>query len=274
MTTSQDRRLKQQLATIARATSAADRQPDQRLEFSIPHMAHASELNALVQEARVGRFTYRQVGPGLLLVAYGERRRSLSSILLGEGGSIPQGALSDLPEKAISLVLRGSPYNCILVNSPFHSGPWEPVLMPGTTPFFWWPLDVSVLRAMALGRRIVTSVYNPAHLFAEVVRRGFTVERFKPPDDFALALSDGTRKLTVENVIYFLHLVSVSLLSEEYVVDVISRIATQTYRRGDRSVRVNLQFVHDMLGGGSRKQRASGERMPGAVMLSERRAGR
>jgi hypothetical protein len=210
-------------------------------------MGHVPELNALVNDATPGRVVSQQVSPGLLLVAYGHTQRALVAKLGAERNPVPTEAMSELPEKVRQLALAGSEHNCIILGSVFYAGDWEPVLLPGTTPFLWWPLDRRALRALAMANVTVVTAFNPAHLLAKLQSKGFVVERFKPPGDFALSFRERTKTLTLENFSYFLQLVYMSLLSEDYVIDLVVR-ATQdsSMRPAGNYPRMDLRFVHQL----------------------------
>jgi hypothetical protein len=246
LTPEQARRLKRQLLQISKAAHNAEA-PARRMEVSMPHMGHAGGLNELVRSVRTRRLACRQLGPGLLAIAFRLPTRDLASRLSSNEKSIPPEAMAELPHSVRDLVLTDSQHNCLILNTVVYSQDWEPMLVPGTTPFVWWPLESSVVRDMVLGNCVVVTVLNPAHLIAALTRRGFSVERFVPPADLALSFVSGKRKFAVEDASYFLRLVGVSMLSEDYVADLLES-TTHLEMEDASQARVEMQFMHDMFG--------------------------
>lgn len=252
LTADQNRRLKRQLSRISKASHQAE-EPAQRVEFRMPAMGYAGELSDLVRSAKTGRPACRKLGPGLLAIAIRPPKASLASRLAGQGRSVGPGVLpTDLAERAIDLMLAGSSYNCLLVNSVLYGPDWEPIPTPGTTPILWWPIETSVMRDMMLGDCMVVTVYNPAHLIASLYAKGLSVERFAPPSDFAFSFAEGKRRCHIEDAAYFLRLVAVSLLREDYVAELlrlsVGRLEVPPEVPEGTNVRFDLLFMHDMLG--------------------------
>lgn len=251
LTAEQDRRLKRQLKRISNAAHQAGERA-QRVELSMPEMGHAGELNELVRSAKVGLPACRKFGSGLLAIAIRQRTTTLASRLNETVGSGESGNLlpKDVAGRAAEILLRGSPYNCLIIGSVLYGKNWEPVLVPGTTPLLWWPLEPQVIRDMMMGDCMVVTVYNPAHLVASLCARGFAVERFAPPSDFAFSFAVGNRRGRIENGLYFLRLVAVSLLRETYVVELLRQFLEKipTEIPDGANVRIDPLFMHDMMG--------------------------
>jgi hypothetical protein len=252
LTADQNRRLKQQLLRISKASRQAQA-PARQIKFRKPDMGYVEELNELVRSAKIGKPSCRKLDAGLLAIAIRPPKQSLVSRLADKGAWGKRGVLPiDLAERAKDLLLAGSNYNCLIIHSVLHGPDWEPNLIAGTTPFLWWPLETSVIKDMLLGDCMVLTVYNPAHLIASLCADGFSVERFAPPSDFVFSFCKRKRRGQVEDAAYFLRLVAVSLLREEYVAELLRQCAGGFEMPPEipagAQVRLDLLFMHDMLG--------------------------
>ena len=199
----------------------------------------------MVAEVRPGRAVIRQLSPGLLAVAIGSRHRTLASRLLGAPLILPASAQDEIAKMARRLMVADLPHNCIILGNVFYGDNWRPFLVAGATPMLLWPVDSMALRAIATGSVSVITLFNPAHMLSELVRKGYSVARFEPPKHLALRLEHAGRTLTIEQAEIFMQLVYTSLYSEEYAIQVISETLEKLR---DQSVgdapRVDLTMSH------------------------------
>jgi hypothetical protein len=238
-------RLERQLQGISTRLAAAIRDKTQ-LHIDLPGKSHIEELKTLLAGLKNDRFSSIQAGPGMVLAAYRTSIRSLHTALAGtRSARITE--FGDFDKHAAALRLSDSPFNALILSSLVYSGDFTPQLLPGTTPVFWWPLDIKLLRDLLFGRTTVMSVYNPAHLFARLEAEGFRVVHFRPPDEFTLEQPRGQNILRLERFQYFVRLACYALMSDQQVVHLLLRAIDSLPDQLKRPVRCDLELIHRLI---------------------------
>lgn len=240
-------RLNKQLDTISRVASAAEKPPVAKVELHAPMMAHVNELSSIVKDVRLGHAVIRQLSPGLVVVGVASRRRTLSARLRDPAFESVREALPDLADYVRKLALPDSPYNCTIIGDVFYGSEWQPFLVGGATPPLLWPADSAAQRSLATGGVKLITLFNPAHMLADLINKGISIAKFEPPSVLSLSLEIKKRTLTLEHAETFLQLVYTSLYREEYAV----HVACETLRRlldhpGNQATRIDLTLSHDV----------------------------
>jgi len=237
-------RLKKQMGRISRAAANADRPSQAQMDIHVGEMAHVQELNALVPETKAKRVAMRQVSPGLVILAYRSGQRTLQS-RLREITSTPKSALVESEKLARNIMLEGSAHNMLIISRAFYSDTWEPIILAGASPMLTWHLHPEVKRALATGTVVITTLFNPAHIFKTFVEQGWSFERFTPPSDFSLKRERGNGKtIEIGNIQYFLQLITGALYAEDYVARLVSETWTRIEAEGFTGERIDLNFTH------------------------------
>ena len=239
-------RLRVQLKRIDSALESAEAR-----KAGVPLGGIASDyvrvLGRLLQSNKRSRFGFAQAGPGLVLTAYRTGTRSLYGRLNRKPTA---SGLPDRDSVVAGLVLAGSPYNRLLLGVVHYGGEgFNPRLLVGTIPPFWWGLEPETLRPLMLGEAVVMTLYNPAHLAKALQEVGFEVAPDSSAAGFAVRRTWGDGFLAVENFDYFLTLIRFCLFSEAQVTEIITNGIKAVARRGllRPGNRITWQFNHLLL---------------------------
>ncbi|MBD1548134.1 hypothetical protein [Roseibium aggregatum] len=169
-------------------------------------------------ETRVVRF--RQAGSGLTIGAWRPRKiSSLGRRLMRKTGPREK-ALKPVQDAALAILSNELDDNCLFVSSLGNHDSGYPPMLTGTDPFFWWPLDAHILYDIIFGYVIVMTAFNPAHLWAELRKRGFTVVVDKRSRVTTIHKEINGRQMEVKNFDYFHQAVQHGLLSEEAALEI------------------------------------------------------
>lgn len=237
-------RLRRQLkkiteTVVARKTSAPD------THIGMEEIRHTKELEELLKAAKTNIFTYKQIGPGLLLSIYKHRKYSLSDLFISKSKIKFGQKLDQLENHALKILIKSSQHNSIYLGTLQYSHDGRPISLLGTIPIFWWPISSDVARKIIFQEVTVATIYNPAHIIAELESKGYSISYTKNQHHFHLKLTIDGKIIQVEGMRYFIELISNYLFDESQVIDIIERSIREIKNKGIRPhVRYVLQFNH------------------------------
>ncbi|MHC4049182.1 hypothetical protein [Bradyrhizobium sp. 25ACV] len=215
-------RLKRQMGEMARAFESS-KQRERQIPINVEGDIFFDELNSAISESRKAGFAYQKAGRSHLIgaVRLGERRISGRLLNGADGGLYTKvdPVIKHLPritDKALS-------DNCVILSSVGYGTDGLPIVLSGTIPLFWWPIERHNLFDVVFGKVAVVSMYNPAHFWEMLRQKGFSVEL-----DARFRLVTATRKrgervTRLENMDHFNRLSGQFLLSDESIITVVER---------------------------------------------------
>jgi hypothetical protein len=241
---SQLSRLKKQMSRISHAAARADRPPQANLEVQVVEMAHVQDLDAVVAAAKTRKVVMRQVSPGLVILAFRSGQRSLRS-RLESITSLQKNALVGLDELARNILATDTPHNMLFLSRNFYSDTWEPIILSGSSPMLLWHLKPETKQAIATGAVVISTLFNPAHVFKHFTDQGWSLGIVKPGSEFSLKRqrADG-KTLGIGNVQYFLQLVASGLYREDYVIRIMTDALSRIDSEGLGEAPIELNFTH------------------------------
>ena len=242
-------RLKRQMAKIGKTLSEESlKKPKQYMNKYIKYYYNGFEK--LYNKSVCYTFSYGQFGKGLLCGVYRQRKRSLYSIFCSKTNIEFNSKLGRLKPKAGKLLLKGSNFNDVKIDTLLYLEDGTPWLMPGAIPLFWWPINIEIIRKIIFRQDIIFTVYTPAHLVDTLQKEGFEVHKKEGRKlDFLLEKEFGDHKMQFENIWFFIELIAQCLIMESEVVKMILYSIDQTKSYGKQQGRYRINFrISQMLG--------------------------
>ena len=125
-------------------------------------------------------------------------------------------------------------------------GQLDPMFLIGSTPIFWWPVDIEFLRELFFGEIIVVTIYNPAHFINKLRILGFTVKNIKKYE-YSVEKVMNKNMVKVDGFSYFVSFIQNHLLREDVIVEVLSEFIKKI-ESGEipASTKVQLGFIHHL----------------------------
>lgn len=134
----------------------------------------------------------------------------------------------------------------LVMDSFAYAEDGSPVHLIGTMPVFWWDLDLELIRQILFHEIEVVALFNPAHLVSKLERKGFDV--VMSPEDGKLLVSKRSAncEFRVEGMDYFTRLITQCLYSEETVVEMLEKVATEAAQGAtyNKAGRMEIVFNH------------------------------
>jgi hypothetical protein len=177
-------------------------------------------LMKLADKLEQSEVVYEQCGDGLLLAGFRtDEKKSLFDKLLNSKFDAAK-KVQNLGPHVERLVDKGQPStpenaNSFCISSLGRSN------LPGTTPFFWWPLRVAFLEKLFFQDAVVISIYNPAHLIRNLREQGFTA-RPLGNHRWEVYKMVGDKRMSLEGFDYFHRLIQDHLVDEDVVLGILS----------------------------------------------------
>jgi hypothetical protein len=186
-----------------------------------------SALNSLGDQLKTRDHAFSKAGDGLLLCAFRNRRRLLSSrIMLSPVGGHSR-MLGHTVREARRIIAKNSTDNSLRV-APFLYSSHRYSLLRGTVPPVWWPLDLEFLRSLIFREITVATVFNPLHLVRKLRSAGFKVAEDRRSGRLRITkqLRDG-RPLQIKNFTWFLALIRSHFHTEDDIVDMLCKVVSE-----------------------------------------------
>jgi hypothetical protein len=222
---SASRRLERQIKRISDSYQGLAKEPERKISFCID--SKHQELQLLLENLRAGVFSYRQVGDGLLLVAYKatHSRQTIYSKLSDskDNNRDYHEKLAGVEQRVLDICDKSRNDNSIMTAPFFYDHAGKSQYMLGMTHFFWWPVDVRVIEQVIFQDVLVLTIYNPAHLMRKFEENGFKTE-ITDGGNYRIWKSDGERTLELEGISYFFAAVQSYFFSEESIVRIFKQV--------------------------------------------------
>jgi hypothetical protein len=238
-------RLRRQLRNMDEAVKdSAKKGEDISFESDDPY--YWGDLARAFESAPRRRFSYARLGGGLMVAIYrGPARQRLYSRLRNNDSTA---TLNDdaFPQCVASILVRGSPYNTVMIGGLHYGKKRSLTFLPGTIPLFWWGLPRKMIREIIFGEAAVITVFNPAPLLDALVKAGFTILSFKNPSKLCFRHEKGGRVGEWGDAIYWVHLIPNALFREEHVVAAIlhtQNVIEQHQPRAKSFIRFNQALM-------------------------------
>jgi len=124
----------------------------------------------------------------------------------------------------------------------------DPGVSPGISPLFWLASDIDFLERVYFMRVIVATVYNPAHLFEALRRRGYDVrtEHSKTgPPKFEISKKVSNDIAEIEGVDFFLRLAQHRFMREAKIIESFeAALGQMSGLVSGQAARLELSFAH------------------------------
>lgn len=211
---------------------ARNHRPDE--QASLQSAFHFEVLDDVISRSHARHFEFAAAGPGLVIGALRLRNAGLSHALLGKSSSSEYYAKGF--EKAVLQIIDKDLKGNTAHLGGFGLGTDGLVAVAGKLPFALWPLRSNSLVDMLLGNVIVITVYNSAHLYDELSKRGFSIEWTDEGRPRRITRSNSEVKAEFEGMAYFHELISKSLMTQESVLKLIEEFAQAASKPGLRGV--------------------------------------
>ncbi len=177
-------------------------------------------LMRLADKLEQSEVVYEQCGDGLLLAGFRtDEKKSLFDKLLNSKFDAAN-KVQNLGPHVQRLVDMGQPSTSENANS-FCISALGRSNLPGTTPFFWWPLKVAFLEKLFFQDAMVVSIYNPAHLIRKLREQGFTA-RPLGNHRWEVYKMVGDKRMSLEGFDYFHRLIQDHLVDEDVVLGILA----------------------------------------------------
>ena len=215
-------RLKRQMGEMALAFEAS-KERELQTPINVNGRIFFDELNGAIGESRKAGFAYQKACKSHLIGAIRLSERRISGRLLNVSTEDLYERIDPVKEHIPTITDKALRYNCIIVSAVGYSTDGLPIVLRGTIPLFWWPIERQNLFDVVFGKVVVVSIYNPAHFWEMLRQKGFSVEldaRFR----FVTATrKQGKRVTRLENMDHFKRLSGQFLLSDESIISVMEK---------------------------------------------------
>ncbi|MGY3695009.1 hypothetical protein ACVIGA_005089 [Bradyrhizobium sp. USDA 3240] len=213
-------RLKRQMGEIARAFESS-KQRAQQSPINVNGRIFFDELNRAVGESIKAGFAYQKASESLLIGAIRLSERRISNRLLNGNGENLNARIDPVIEHIPTIIDKALRDNCVVASFVGYGTDGLPIVLRGTIPLFWWPIERNNLFDMVFGKVLVVSIYNPARFWEMLRKNGFSVvldARFR----FVTATrKQGKRMTRLENMDHFNKLSGQFLVSDESIMSVV-----------------------------------------------------
>lgn len=215
-------RLKRQMGEMARAF-ASSKQREQQSPINVNGRIFFDEFNRAISESLKPGFAYQKASKSHLIGAIRLSERRVSNRLLNVNGEKLNERIDPVIEHIPTITDKALRDNCAVVSFVGYSADGLPIVLRGTIPLFWWPIERQNLFDVVFGKVVVVSMYNPAHFWEMLRQSGFSVE-FDARFRFVTATrKQGERVSRLENMDHFNKLSGQFLLSDESIMSVVEK---------------------------------------------------
>ena len=200
------------------------------------------KLDELGRNLENNAFVYQKAGKGLLLMAYKSIRKKLSSRILK--GIATQNKLGQLSEKTMQIMDVKSRDNRIIISPFVYSQKGKYNIPDGITPFFWWPLDMKLIKKIIFRQVLVLTIYNPLHFIKKIEEIGLTVSYDRNTRRYLVGKVLKGKMLEVRGFSYFIMLIQNYLFSEDAVLKIIGKTISKAKTLSDtaRNIILNMHI--------------------------------
>ncbi|MDO8380133.1 hypothetical protein [Phenylobacterium sp.] len=197
---------------------------------------HFTELDDVISRAGSRRPAYAKAGPSLVVGAMRYRRGRSLSARLSTPPSNPNRAFGDVVQWATSILPPAFTDNALLLGR-VSIGDDGPGVTADAIPMACWPLPDDALRALVFGEVLLLTLYNPAHFWAALRERGFSVTLGERASVRRAVRTKGDQELHLEHADYFHGLVQRSFVSLESVLGMVDQLLDLTEEKAAEGFR-------------------------------------
>lgn len=183
---------------------------------------HFADLDDVISRAGSRRPAYVKAGPSLVLGAISYRRGRSLSTRLSTTPSNPNHAFGDVAQWAMSILPPAFTDNSLLLGK-VSIGDDGPVVTADAIPMACWPLSDVALRKLVFGEVLLLTLYNPAHFWAALRERGFTVTLGERASVRRAVRRNGDQELHLEQADFFHNLIQRGFMSLESVLGMVDQ---------------------------------------------------
>ena len=188
-----------------------------------------------------------QVSAGLVVAGFKMGGSTLAERMFDS--KRPDSAMMDSALKEVrKLVVPGAKDNSVEIGTLIFLGGDRYHLTYGMKPLRWWPLRRDVRHAIADGRFLVITFFNPASLLARFRARGHTVVSARKGRGFMLHVADPEKPLTFGPLDHFFDLISQRMMKEDSVFDSICRVIERVQSKyPGENAKIGLELFFESL---------------------------
>jgi hypothetical protein len=199
---------------------------------------HVKELNELGLALKKESIVYQKAGDGLLLIGIKNKSKTYATRLKFK---LPKNLFKDLDIHALEIIDKDLGENRAIVGS------LDPTFIVGSTPIFWWPIDLELIRKYFFGEVAIATVYNPCHLINKLKKEDFKVFT-KDKRNFRLEKRINDKIMKIEDLNYYFSSIQNHLLSEKAVIEIF-KIVSKKIELGEFPVqsRIDIHTIHNLI---------------------------
>ncbi len=240
-------KLASQLREIKRAV-VPEQKSSPRIDMRNQTLVFAPErLAELYDQADDKKSSALRLSPGLVVIGIKTAGHTLAERVLDSDPNF-KSALDRIPDDVRGLVVPGAPDNSLKIGTLVFPGGGRYYLTYGMKPLRWWPLRQDVREAIASGRFLVLTVFNPASLLARFREHGFVTKAARPGVGFSIHLEKGARPLVFGPLDHFLELIPQRMIQEESVFNMIClAVARLDAQHPEPEAKIHLELNFESL---------------------------
>lgn len=208
---------------------------DSNSDKRIVNASYCDEVNQLLTGSRIKKTNIKVVSEGLAFIALKSRSGSLFGNIFNKDKS--SFGLDEIDERefintAAKLVKKDSESNAIIIGELLYNEDFTDKNTPGTVPLFWHPIDIQQLKNIYFCNTKVSSLFNPVHLIEKVNNLGYHVDSKYS----SIAKDSKIHKKGIEHFDLFLSYIMNFLMTEDFIVDIITHIENDPKIGGDMKI--------------------------------------
>ena len=206
-----------------------------------PH--YGKDIQELINETKIGTIKTKQVSSGLAFSCIKLNKATLFHRIIYKKITRPNEMQNQIVKVALNLVKKNSLDNGIILGQLLYRDDYTDNNTPGTVPLFWHPINKKLLRSLYFGECIVMSIFNPAHLIAELEEMGYIIDsRYATRKTTVNEKAKKTLKrfdLFISSIINF-------LMAESYVINAVKEIEKTPLTHPQTEIAIRIQQHFDL----------------------------
>ncbi len=226
-------RLLRQLKNTSLSLANREKKDTAKINQTIIANYHFHELDQLCGNAKKSRFTYKLALPSLLLVAYKNPPQSLSSNLLNVAETVGMEKFSGLEKMAISILDPSRHDNSLYISSLLYRKDGSLINIPGTIPFFYWPISLESIRNIIFRNILVFTLFNPTHIQRRLAEVGLKAKGTIHENNLSIFKNQNGIQITIKEFVFFMRLIQNNLITDELMISMISNMFIKLEEKGN-----------------------------------------
>lgn len=176
------------------------------------------KLEELLYSSKRYSFVYKKASEGLLLISYMEKRKSLYSRLSSEKIIDFNTKMDELIPHTKLILNESRNDNSIFIHTLLYDKKYKSKHMLGMTPFFWWPIDPSLIKKVIFHEIFIFTVFNPSHLMKKIEQIGYTTKLNEKGKHVAYR-KIGDKRIELQGMFHYFRMIQEYLFTEVDVAD-------------------------------------------------------